>query len=645
MRRRNFLQYSLLAPVGLNGLLYGCVGNPGTDDALAEESIATGDRTFRELCQSLLKTWGDGMLAHQIDSPHDLTTHGALGCPACDRIHGRCMDAVYPFVHLAKTTGEEKYLTAAIRVMEWAENNVSQPDGSWTVMPNPKTWRGISVFGAIALAETLKYHSDILPADVRQRWSKRLGRVGEYLLANFDLTFTNINYGFTALHAFVLIGEVLEEEKYTARAQVLGKDAKQWFTQPNALLFGEGKPSDALSPKGLHPVDLGYNVEESLNGVVHYALHASDEELLNLLTKSLEIHLEFMLPDGGWDNSWGTRQAKWSYWGSRTTDGSQPAFAMLADRNPAFATAAIRTTELLEGCTAESGLIYGGLHYAEHGVPPCIHHTFAHAKPLAALLDGPAELTMLKADGPLFRETADGVRYFPEIDVWLLARGPWRATVSTYDFIYKEHCFQGTGGALSLLYHNSTGPLFAASMAEYKLVEKFNQQPDPDDEEFALTPRLETMVDGKWYTNLYDLEATVKTTDQDRVISCLSTVNLVDKDQLTPALGAITRQVQYVVGSDNVEVRVHGDKASEVAIRLVLPVLSPSTDQVERVSDRELRIVKPKGIVVLRANTALQIQATKRDRVFNMVPGVQALPIYLDVGKEAAICTISVEPV
>jgi len=195
MRRRNFLQQSLLVPIGLGWGLYGC-----TEDG-EKSGKSVGSQAFRELCQRLLKTWADGMLAQQIDSPGDLATHGALGCPACDRIHGRCMDAVYPFIHLAKTTGEEKYLTAAIRVMEWAENNVAQPDGSWTVMPDPKTWRGISVFGAIALAETLKHHVDILPNDVRLRWTERLGRVGEYLLANFNLTFTNINYGFTALHA------------------------------------------------------------------------------------------------------------------------------------------------------------------------------------------------------------------------------------------------------------------------------------------------------------------------------------------------------------------------------------------------------------------------------------------------------------
>jgi hypothetical protein len=628
MQRRTFLS---LSAVGLLAPLVGCTDRaPGT-------SAVTADPVFREQCEALLAKWVDGMLAHQIDAPDDPTRHGALYCAAEERIHGRCMDAVYPFIHRYRHTKDEKYLTAARNVLGWAEANVAQPDGSWTVMPNPKTWRGISVFGAIALAETLKYHGEILPEDLRAAWAERLGRVGEYLLANFDLTFTNINYGFTALHAFVLIGEVLDDEKYEARARVLGKDAKNWFTEPNALLFGEGKPSDGYSPKGFHPVDLGYNVEESLNGVVHYALHVGDEELLELLTKALSGHLEFMLPDGGWDNSWGTRQAKWSYWGSRTTDGSQPAFALMADRNPAFATAAIRTTELLAACTSEEGLLYGGLHYAEHGIGPCMHHTFAHAKPLTALLDMGEKMPVLNDDTPLPRAVADGIKHFPEIDVWLLARGPWRATVSTYDFIYKAHCFGATGGALGMVWHEAVGPLFVGSMAEYILVEKFNQQPNPDDEDFALTPRLETTIDGVWYTNLYDLGAKVKTTDgPDGKIKVDAEVQLLDREQAPPATGALRHKIGYTFDDRALTFSVGAGPEA----RLVLPLVSAATDEVKRIDKKTFHIVKPEGTVVIRATAPLLRQETQRERVFNMVPGVQALPLYVEVGAEAVSCRV-----
>ena len=75
-------------------------------------------------------------------------------------------------------------------------------------------------------------------------------------------------------------------------------------------------------------VDLGYNVEESLQSLVLYGLLEQDEEVLATVTKALTTHAEFMLPDGAWDNSWGTRSYKWTYWGSRTSDGCQAAICV-----------------------------------------------------------------------------------------------------------------------------------------------------------------------------------------------------------------------------------------------------------------------------------------------------------------------------
>jgi len=408
MERRLFLQSGTAVSLGIFFPFLGC--------QQVSNKTSVKETPYQELVFSLLKDWCDGMLKVQIHKPEDSTVHGALDCPACNKIHGRCMDAVYPFMYMADKTGDTKYMDAAIDVMEWSKN-VTRPDGSWTVIPNPKSWRGISVFGAIALAEALHYHGHILPADIKEKWMDRLAKVGDYLYKNFDMTFTNINYGFTAVYALNLLGRVLENETYLTRSRTLAKEIKNWFTTPNYLLFGEAKPSDKKSDKGLLGVDLGYNVEESLNGVVQYAIIEKDEELLQLLTKVLDGHLNFMLPDGGWDNSWGTRQYKWSYWGSRTTDGCQISFGLMADRNPAFGTAAYLSTELLARCTSD-GLLHGGLHYQTHGIKPCIHHTFAHAKPLTTLMheyDRTARISKT-ADLPII--AADGIQHFPEIDVW-----------------------------------------------------------------------------------------------------------------------------------------------------------------------------------------------------------------------------------
>ena len=406
------------------------------------------------------------MIRRQIDRPENLALHGALACPACEHIHGRCSDALYPFLHMAHKTGELKYHDAAVKVYDWAENNVSQPDGSWRVGVKPKSWRGTTIFGAIALAEALHYHGEVLSDERRAAWTKRLdAAAGGYLYRDFKkVDFTNVNYGMTAIYGFHLFGRVLKNQKYTDRSEQLASRVKEFFTEPNTLLWGEGKPNNNRSGRGLLPVDLGYNVEETLNGVAMYALEVDDKELLELLTKSMSGHLEFMLPDGAWDNSWGTRSQKWSYWGSRTTDGCQAGFSLMADHNPAFGTAAIKNAELLKHCTAD-GLLHGGPHYVSHGIKPCIHHTFAHAKAMAFVQDklNDKSHAFPKFDGsaPLPREIAKGVKHFPELNVWLVAKGPWRATISAYDSIYKtksaNHLQQPTGGSLAVLHHNKVG--------------------------------------------------------------------------------------------------------------------------------------------------------------------------------------------
>ncbi|MEO7309259.1 MAG: hypothetical protein ABIX01_02595 [Chitinophagaceae bacterium] len=621
----------------------------GTAIALLDSLSAIGEINERAsnhlLIEKLLREWCDGMLAAQINKPEDAKLHGALQCPACGFIHGRCIEAVYPFLYVAQLSGDDKYLDAGIRVFEW-EKNVSANDGSWTVMPDPSSWKGITVFGVIALAETLKYHGSIIPVNVKERWIIRLTQAAEYVFKEFNLTFTNINYGFTAVYALYLTGHVLHKSEYIARSRELAVEVKKWFTVPNKLIFGEGKPSRKKSDKGLYPIDLGYNVEETLNGVVMYALEENDEALLALLKQSLEGHLEFMLPDGAWDNSWGTRQFKWTYWGSRTTDGCQPAYTLMAHLNPAFGTAAYQNFLLLNQCTS-AGLIHGGLHYVSHGIQPCIHHTFAHAKSLATLLNKNKNLHLLNRRTPLPRSASYGIRVMPEVATYLIATGPWRGTVTAYDAVYKEHVQQATGGALALLWHKKTGPLFTASMANYKMVEVYNQQPDPDGEDFALTPHLETIIAGKRYSNLFDLKAEMSYKKNATGIEVIADLHLVDEDRNMPAQGALNYQLHYLFEADKVTIKAikQNNVATYADIDLVLPVVSSGEETVTQPNDKTIQIKKKKGTVVLTSNVPLQIKITKKSRVFNLVPGMEAVPVIIrwdQFQKKEIHCTIEI---
>ena len=82
--------------------------------------------------------------------------------------------------------------------------------------------------------------------------------------------------------------------------------------------------------------------------MAYYAAMANDKELLSLVECSMNTHLEFMLPDGAWDNSWGTRNFKWTYWGGRTSDGFMGGYYKLAARHPEYLEAIQRNIQLLK---------------------------------------------------------------------------------------------------------------------------------------------------------------------------------------------------------------------------------------------------------------------------------------------------------
>ena len=412
------------------------------------------------------------------------------------------------------------------------------------------------------------------------------------------------------------------------------------------MLFGECKKSSSkLSEKGLHGVDLGYNVEETLNSLVMYALKEKDEELLQILTKSLNSHLEFMLPDGAWDNSWGNRMYKWSYWGSRTCDGSQPAFGMMAHINPAFGTAAVKNTELLQRCTAD-GLIHGGPHFISAGIPPCVHHTFTHAKPLAALLDHWEHLPEINKNKELPRTTADGIIHFKDLDVSLFAKGDWRGTVSAYDaeYHYKYDFRQASGGALGVLYHNKVGLLCAASMAEYHMVEPYNQQPQPDGEDIPLTPRIEANYNGKWYSNLFDLKAEVAAKNIESGIDFHVLTQLTDRERTVLTDARFELGYHFDEQKTTITAKKVNNESMQGEASLVLPIVSPKDEKITHLSENSIEIQKGDNKIVVAANLPMKIMKTKKERLFNMVPGMEALPIKVAFpsGQSEISCTITV---
>lgn len=516
---------------------------------------------------SLLKQWCDSLIERQVKGMGP-EFDGAFLCPACKYEHGRCSDAVYPFMYMADRTGDTAYLEAAKAVIDWHERNMTCDDGSAYNDPN-SDWNFTTAFGTISLCEALEKHSSLLDAATRSKWANKLSRMAGWLYRNLnEEANTNINYVAANAAALAMAGKYFAQDAYTEQAVHLAAYALERIT-PNGLVYGEGRPHDVITPRGCRAIDIGYNVEETIPSLVKYAVVTGDAPALDLLTDILAKQLKFMLPDGAWDNSFGSRNNKWTYYGSRTSDGCQSGYALLADRDPAFAEAALRNTLLMQQCS-QGGLLCGGPEYRQNGESPCVHHTFTHANALACALDAGIESYAARSALPE-DECSAPIKYFPELDTYKLAVGGLRATLTCYDFNIKAG--HASGGTLSMLWHKLTGPVIAGSVVDYRMVEAQNQQLTLHRARHAsLVPRVELIKDGVRYAQCYDSRAVMTTSGNAQQISAKVHATLVTIDQEIPA-SPVCVKLDYRFTDDEVGIsgRVYGQGSG--AARFVLPVI------------------------------------------------------------------------
>lgn len=576
---------------------------------------------MREFYVDLLKQWCDGLLALQITENTHKELHGGILCPSCARVHGRCADAIYPLVLMTKLTGDRKYLEAAKLAFDWAEN-MARPDGYYVNDTN-STWNGITVFATIQLGSALHYHGDLLDAETKRKWTDRL-RLGVEYLYGADLNISNVNYPLTCSASLAIGSIVLKEEKYATKAR---ENARQFYDRltPEGLIFGEGKPQTAVTPKGCRPVDIGYNVEETLGGLTEYALWLGDNEMLDAVEKSLRAHLPFMLPDGAWDNSFGSRSNKWTYWGSRTSDGCQIAYGLMADRDPLFAKAAYQNALLLKKCTV-NGLLHGGPMYYDANEPACSHHGFCHAKAIATLLDHdatrvPDGLTLPRAD-------ARGVSFYPSLDTYLVSTGSWRATVTGYDFDYVENGHP-TGGSISMLWHEKTSAVLVGTMTHYSMVEPNNTQLPQYYGNIAQTPRIELKTDGDYFRSCADRTAALTCTESDGVVTAHATGVLRNGKHD----GQFGFETEYLFSKDKITISAKTNAEGGV---YKLPVAAGRKATVTTVDAHTVKIITDGAAITVKCSDELKIEPKAGGRVFNPVGGFLTVPLYAELARDAS---------
>lgn len=648
--RREYLKLMAYAPLVLSA--------PTLGDEIKSNQIKS---RLIELSEELLSEWCRGLLRHQLNRPESVLEHGGLWSLGDNRILGRCADAVYPFLWYAKKHQDDIYIEAATNLMNWSLNNMAHPDGSWQNEFKDK-WNGITVFIAVAMAQSLFFYDDILPVKIKNQWLARLELTGQWLNKTIDINFGNINYPISNAYAMALLGRLLNNQEYTTRGKELAHSALNWFTQNDHFLYGEGRNNkiypDNVTKRGCYPIDLGYNVEESLPMLTLYGLFENDERILNQVIKSLDTHLQFMLPDGSWDNSWGTRNYKWTWWGSRTTDGCQPAYALLANKNASFLEAAYRNTQLLRKCTL-NGILQGGPHLNIRGLPASLHHTFCHAKGLATMLNiGIPNIYNIESLIPC--EKNYGTRYFSDIATQVISHHPWRATITCYDFPDKRtNASHPSGGALSLLWHKNAGPLITASMTRFSKLEEFDM-PNENGVGFGvLTPRVELKkrsniyqdIINRWlnknfipkiYMNIMDFGATIDSTKQDDNILVKTVARLVDENQKSPIEKDITCSITYLFSGNSIEIEISvAFNDPEYELTYYIPIVSHHLELVSKETDNIVSINKCQNIIRVTSNHPLSLTESLQSRIFSHIPGHEAIPIKIPINTD--ILKIKVE--
>lgn len=585
---------------------------------------------MENIVRDLHIAWTDALLSTQIYSPEDLTKHGALYCQTCGIIHGRCQEIMSALLERARQTNGASYISAAERVFAWADLNLSQADGSFR-NDTDSNWLGTTVFNVIQVLDALSTYADLISPETHAYWQSRILVAAQFLLDFETIENTVINYAIGNAYAMWRSWQYFLDERFHDRYVELRTYVVRFVTISD-LIFGEGANKERISTKGCKAIDIGYNLEESLPLLTRLAIESSDEELIALCNRLTLSHSEWVLSDGIVDNSFGTRNYKWTIWGSRTTDGLHLPFLVFAKPNDELAAKAMANLKLLEACTHD-GFLYGGLHNHAVGEGPCLHHAITHTKALVILLQPPYLSTLKQvSNGDIYQHVkANGskdsrVRYYPELDTYRIHHYPYTSTLTAYDwhYVYGGHI---TGGSLSLFHHEIYGLITASSMSFYHRQEFNNMQEPTCADHDNLSPRfICTMFDPNKnadieYSSANDHEAVIKQID-DKTFHVKG--NLKDLDGQVPSCTSTDSVYEFHYSFDDEGIYF---SASCPAGHFILNLIAaPNSDIAE---DTENIVIQGEKAQVTLALDQGFFDTSQHRRIFNYVPGLAAYEVHI----------------
>lgn len=334
------------------------------------------------------------------------------------------------------------------------------------------------------------------------------------------------------------------------------------------------------------------------------------------------------------DYSAGIRSNKWTIYGSGTSDGPHPLFALLSSYDSSFVSAAVRSIDQISRNFSSCGLLGFGPSYDQiWSSAPCIYPTFTKEKSLAMALswieDDPVELPALQCD-----KNFD--RYFQSLNTAVVRRGPFMATVTAYNYKAKEaerskYMHRPSGGAMSVLWVEGFGLLEASSQSEYHRWEpmSFPEIPAP----LPLTPRIELRSGTMTASNLYDFDATMFYSASDEV-KCRVMGNLRDHSQSYAGVGYT---IEYEFSDEGLIKRYKAKRqTARGKIFVVEPILVDPDLKVLR-SDADLLVLERNSVkVCIRCKGANMVLRREESAEYRHIyPSLQAIPLEIELGDEA----------
>jgi hypothetical protein len=574
--------------------------------------------TLYSLCDTLVST--------QIVDPKD-ANYGALVSPSTNPqdhpLHSRAAEAVYPFAVAYKHTGDIRYREAAIRVVNWLLTK-QQANGAWGEnWPRYDGWTGTTADQLISMAGAYPILLPALSDREKTAWTRSMTKAADYIAAHFPIG-GNINYTPTGAVALRLAHGVIDRapEAWLAKSDAL-MELTLKAENADHLLAGEGGG-----------VDLGYNIAQSIGYIALFGLLKHDENIIERAAGMLRAHSAFVYPNGTVDDSWGTRSYKWDYEsGTKTAPGVYFTFALLADRDPAFARLGKRCLDYLNAHGMDRGWVIYGPDAQKHPScnPPSNYPTFARAQSIALAIEYGREASVQTNEVKL---TAPWSRFYPTVNVAVVRTAHLMATVSAYGEIGRYgRDLVSRGGSMTNLWLDDfagAGMFQTSSTTIYHREEPIHM---PEEKNLlALTPRIECIRGGVYYTNLYEAGAKMAVVEESNDIKVTASGELRDVSGRT---SGVTYTLTHRFYPDRIQKEFLIRSPQAQAIRIVEPIVKADGVTFERSTDEQVLIKQRQGPTwsceVTKHSTACMLAiGIDGEKYWSPFPAVECEPITAD---------------